>query len=510
MSPTIQGLNCLRGLDARTMLATGAGVLVFAIFISYVRSWYRLRHIPGPFLNSISALTQLRGELQGSSHLYYDDMQRKYGSLVRIGPKTVLTADPDYAQRTSAVRSPYTRGYFYKGARLEPGKDNIVSITDDDAHTEMRKRLAPGYTGSEIPGGFEAAVDRTIASLIHLLESKHLSTDTDFRPFDFAPRIQYFTLDLVSEVACSKPFGNLQHDDDIFDYIDATRESIPFLIATLAVEGLSRVTQTWPLSRFMPNTKDKRGIGRAMREAETMARHRLTSGSQGERDILTSWIKQKLTIPEIGQQVGILVLAGTDSTSAAIRWVFLHIITNPPVLARLLAEIDTAIAAGKISSPVTNAEAVGLPYLQATIREGLRMVSPATGLFYKQVPEGGDVVDGYYLPAGTQVGTNLWGMLRRNTKVYGEDCGHFRPERWLTEDADKFRAMAQTLDLIFGHGKYQCLGKRLALMELNKIFVELFRRFEFTITDPMKPVEAVNISLWFIKNMNVKMTRRSR
>jgi cytochrome P450 len=47
--------------------------------------------------------------------------------------------------------------------------------------------------------------------------------------------------------------------------------------------------------------------------------------------------------------------------------------------------------------------------------------------------------------------------------------------------------MERNNDLLFGYGKYQCLGKPVAMMELNKIFVELMRRFEFTLLDPDNP-----------------------
>lgn len=46
--------------------------------------------------------------------------------------------------------------------------------------------------------------------------------------------------------------------------------------------------------------------------------------------------------------------------------------------------------------------------------------------------------------------------------------------------------MERTNDLIFGHGKYSCLGKSVAMIELNKVFVELFRRFDFSLMEPGK------------------------
>jgi cytochrome P450 len=57
----------------------------------------------------------------------------------------------------------------------------------------------------------------------------------------------------------------------------------------------------------------------------------------------------------------------------------LYIVSNAQVQATLLQEISNAA----ISNPIRDSEARKLPYLQAVIKEGLRMYPPATGLFLK-------------------------------------------------------------------------------------------------------------------------------
>lgn len=49
----------------------------------------------------------------------------------------------------------------------------------------------------------------------------------------------------------------------------------------------------------------------------------------------------------------------------------------------------------------------------------------------------------------------------------------FRPERWLEVDEGRRREMDNDLELVFSAGKYQCLGRNIALVELNKVFVEV-------------------------------------
>ena len=152
----------------------------------------------------------------------------------------------------------------------------------------------------------------------------------------------------------------------------------------------------------------------------------------------------------------------------------LCLLGTPSSLNRLRREIDDAVAAGQISSPVIrDAEAIRLPYLQAVIKETIRLFPPQTGHNFKQVPAGGATILGFYLPEGTQVGVNIMRLMHDKDK-FGPDAEVFRPERWLEQtDPEKLKDMAATVELVFGHGKFQCLGKTIAFMELNKIFVEV-------------------------------------
>jgi cytochrome P450 len=134
----------------------------------------------------------------------------------------------------------------------------------------------------------------------------------------------------------------------------------------------------------------------------------------------------------------------------------------------LLSEISNAT----VSNPITNAKARKLPYLQAVIKEGLRIFPPVTGLFLKEVPPGGDTLNGLFIPEKTCIGSSAFGVMR-NKKVWGEDADVFRPSRWLEGDAEEIQKKELNLELVFGYGKYQCLGKNVARMELNKIFVEV-------------------------------------
>ena len=75
---------------------------------------------------------------------------------------------------------------------------------------------------------------------------------------------------------------------------------------------------------------------------------------------------------------------------------------------------------------------------------------------------------------------NPW-VTQRDKATFGEDVDTFRPERWVTQDEDKVRAMERAM-FVFGGGNHICLGKNVALMEIYKLVPSLLRMFEVGIS----------------------------
>ena len=166
-------------------------------------------------------------------------------------------------------------------------------------------------------------------------------------------------------------------------------------------------------------------------------------------------------------------MAGSDTTATAIRVILLHIITNPRVYTALSSEIHTTLFwSAFYSRTITDAQAKSLPYLQAVIREGLRIWPPVSAWMEKEVPPRGDFIQGRFVPGGTKIAVAVW-ATQRDRDVYGDDADVFRPERWLEAGPQKVLEMNRTLELVFGYGRFGCLGKSIAYIELNKVFVEV-------------------------------------
>lgn len=167
-------------------------------------------------------------------------------------------------------------------------------------------------------------------------------------------------------------------------------------------------------------------------------------------------------------------VAGSDTTATTIRTTMLYIMTNPQIYKKLQSEIDSTTRKGRV---ISDEQARTLPYLQSVIKEGARMCPPATGILSKRTPPEGDTINGRFVPGGVDIGQCIWGV-QRSKDVYGQDSMLFRPERWLEANGEQLENMEKSLGLVWGYGKYSCLGKNIAFLELNKAFFEVSRRAE--------------------------------
>jgi hypothetical protein len=118
----------------------------------------------------------------------------------------------------------------------------------------------------------------------------------------------------------------------------------------------------------------------------------------------------------------------------------------------------------------------GIALLDAIVMETLRVHSPAPGPQYRAVPEGGVVVDGYFIPAGVWISTSPY-CLHRHPGAY-PDVDEWKPERWMTGrnakaeqsvDSAPVGEEAQEYDprrwfWAFGKGGRMCMGSNFSLV----------------------------------------------
>ncbi|KAL8953523.1 MAG: hypothetical protein Q9222_000625 [Ikaeria aurantiellina] len=161
-----------------------------------------------------------------------------------------------------------------------------------------------------------------------------------------------------------------------------------------------------------------------------------------------------------------------------------NIIQYDEVYAQLRAEIDNAEASGLLSSPVARyEETCKLPFFMACISETLRHDAPAQTILPRYVSAEGIFAHGAFIPGGTEMAASPY-IIHRDRTIFGDDAESFRPQRWLEDPARRERM--ERYGMWFGYGDRECPGKNFAFLEVQKVGLELFRRFEIRSATPEK------------------------
>ncbi|KAI6892626.1 hypothetical protein KC318_g10704, partial [Hortaea werneckii] len=199
--------------------------------------------------------------------------------------------------------------------------------------------------------------------------------------------------------------------------------------------------------------------------------------------------------------------AGSDTIGSTLRAVFYYLLKNHSSYSELLSELREAQKRGKLSIPLpTWTECQALPYLNAVIKEALRL-NPALALPMERiVPSTGLQIGDVFLAPGTVVGINPY-VLHRNRRIFGQDAEEWRPGRWLDADVERVKYMDQHL-LSFGAGKRTCLGRSIAMLELLKVVPTLLVRYEMELAWPEKEWKVYNA--WVLRQEGLEMKLRRR
>lgn len=322
---------------------------------------------------------------------------------------------------------------------------------------------------------------------------------------------QYFTLDVLTHIAFGAPFGYLTRNEDVFDYIKEVSGFLNVLELGSNCPRIQAILSSRFVRPFRPRATDPTGMGAMIGVAKKAVAERYRPGAKQIPDMLGSFVKNGLKQQEAETEAMLQILGGSDSTATAIRMIMLHILSNPRVYAKLMKELDSQ--APNLSTPViTSAESRRLSYLQACIKEGLRIWPPLQSLQSKISPPGGETVNGVFIPGGIEVAHSSM-TTQRCKEIYGENTDFYIPERW-TEAAARYDGgqhygqMERHMELIFGNGRFQCLGKHIAMLELDKVIPSLLREFEWEVKNPAKPIKSKCFGVFVQSDFWVKATER--
>ncbi|XP_063022289.1 cytochrome P450 2J2-like isoform X3 [Melospiza melodia melodia] len=282
----------------------------------------------------------------------------------------------------------------------------------------------------------------------------------------------------VANVICSLIFGNR------FDYHDEDFQRLLKLMNEMtALHGAvsSQLYNNFPsIMKYLPGAhqtifKHWRVLQKFMQEQ--INKHKEDWNPSESRDYIDSYLLEisKDHDSNTFQEEHLmacsldLMFAGTETTSSTLRWALLFMAVHPEIQARVQAEIDAVIGEAR---PPALEDRNKLHYTNAVIHEVQRKGNVIPFNVPRMASED-TYVDGYYIPKGTIVMTNLTSLLF--DKNEWKTPVTFNPEHFLKDG--KF--WKNEYFLPFSTGKRSCLGELLARSELFLFFTSLLQKFTF-------------------------------
>ncbi len=176
---------------------------------------------------------------------------------------------------------------------------------------------------------------------------------------------------------------------------------------------------------------------------------------------------------ELIDQIGVMFLAGHETTASALTWILYLIARVPAVEQRILAEVDRIAGEG----PVEFAHVKDMHYVRNVFREALRLYPPIT--FMPRVALENTRIGERRVKRGALVMISPW-VMHRHLRLW-KDPDAFDPDRF---SAEREAEIPQWAYIPFGQGPRICVGQAFAMAEAVLMLAELLRRYAF---EPLAP-----------------------
>ncbi|KAJ2990879.1 hypothetical protein NUW58_g2738 [Xylaria curta] len=448
--------------------------------------WSPLRTIPGPFLSRFTNGWYFWRVVRWQFQVEQVELHRKYGPVVRLGPKRFSFAEPEALKTIYGHGTDFSKSEWYSAFNLPRPYSierwNMFATSDSKLHAKQRRPFMSMYSMSSLLS-YEPYVDEC-ADLFtqRLTEFAHGG-----KVIDMGHWLQCFAFDVIGLMTSGARYGFLDRGDDIRGIMGALEGMIKYSTAIGIYPRLH--PYLYKLQTLLP-----KGPPSGMNYATSFVEAKIdeyksgknTPTTQGDGAAQTFLAKlfnkhrenpKEFTSYHIFAAASSNIVAGSDTSGIALSSILYHLIKYPRCMIALREEIDNSQRQGLLSVRPTFKESSDMPYLQAVIKEAMRLHSSVALPYERVVPDGGATICGRFFPAGTVVGVNPY-VQHRIKSIWGEDVEEFRPERWLTSKKDQLALMNRHW-IPFGSGSRTCLGKNISLLEMQKLILRIVREFDF-------------------------------
>ncbi|KAH9886197.1 cytochrome P450 [Cubamyces lactineus] len=399
-----------------------------------------------------------------------------------------------------------------------------VLFTEGEQHRQQRRILNPAFGPAQIRELTEIFVQKS-AELRDVWDAEISKAGGQAR-LNVLDGLSKMTLDVIGLAGFNYAFNSLHPQEGKPNELNQAFKAIFSVPTKFTIMMLVR--NIFPALDIFPDERTRsvdraqevmRRIGSQLireKKAEIqreMFESKLKDGSGGVarndvqgRDLLTLLLKanmatdipdnQRLSDEDVLAQVPTFLVAGHETTSTATMWCLFALSQAPEVQKKLRDELFTLH-----SEAPTMDELNSLPYLDAVVRETLRVHAPVPTTMRiamkddvipvsePYVDRHGQVQDGIRISKGSPIIIPIL-SLNRSKKLWGEDAHEFRPERW-----ENPPEATSTIPGVWGHilsflgGPRACIGYRFSLVEMKALLFMLVRAFEFELAVPVEDIQ---------------------
>lgn len=449
------------------MFALALLPIAYLLYVSI--SAYLIRRstkIPGPWYTNFTTLVLKYHEFSKNRRLWIHSLHLKYGAVVRLAPNEVSFANLEGMKEIyQNGGSGYDKTEFYDLFK-QYGHRTMFSTLNKHDHAQRRRLIADRYAMSNVVRPqILSGIQQRAASVLAKIEASigsHL---------DIYVILHCYALDCASHFLFSPNGTNTLNDP----------ADLPLMQELSYHDSLKQrvVQHYWPLldkvlTIFSPKSTP--------RSKEYVLGRANSSTNPSGASLMAKLQSQSSSITPIQMAAECMdhMAAGIDTTGDGLCFL-MHEISLPRS-----QHIQDKLRAELLSNPSSRLDE--LPYLDAVIKEGLRLFPPIPMSFPRYVPPGplgsSRIISGYNVPSGSIVSCQPYSLHLLNADTWGpEDPTTFVPDRWLDE---KREVEMNRLFFSFGAGGRGCIGRNLAIVEMKTLLREIYSRFRTTVSEDMR------------------------
>ncbi|KAM0721583.1 hypothetical protein Q7P37_002508 [Cladosporium fusiforme] len=405
---------------------------------------------------------------KGSAEAELAGLHETYKShALRIGPNELHIDDVSLFKQIYGQSSSFPKhATFYKAFGIDK---SIFATADPELHRMLRTRLNPYFSHRAIAG-----VQSIITDSLEDYTARLAKRGYD-EPINLYNLCRCLPADVITKYAYAKSCeailsSNADFEALIFDSFDASASTT----WSRAYFPFARWLQdSIPLAISARLSDDARKIQNFIQFSQEAYKAYHTGPVKPQHPVPFDALSD---LPDgvVAGNATAIIAGGSDTTGYTFSFACWHLLHNPTLAERLIAEIDPVFEAAQPGYPdLTSLEKS--PFLGAIVKEALRLGVAASSRLPRVVPRDAKqplVVDDKVVPPGTVVSMSIYTM-HHSKEIWGEDAHLFKPDRWLAPGATKLPSHL----LAFSSGKRNCIGQNMANAELYFGIAYLFNRF---------------------------------